>query len=146
MDASSLYDRDFYAWAIEQAALLRAGKLDAADIEHIAEEIESMGKTEKRELVSRLRVLLHHLLKWGHQPARRGNSWRLSVANSRDEIETHLRDNPSLKSKLDESIGDAYRLARRDAAAETGFEETVFPVQCPWSFAQIMDDGFWPEG
>ncbi|MBP2309851.1 DUF29 family protein [Azospirillum melinis] len=146
MDGSSLYDSDFYAWANEQAALLRAGKLDAADIEHIAEEIESMGKTEKRELVSRLRVLLHHLLKWEHQPARRGNSWRLSIANSRDEIETHMRDNPSLKSKLGESIADAYRLARRDAAAETGIDEAVFAVQCPWSFAEMMDEGVWPEG
>lgn len=145
MDGSSLYDRDFYAWANEQAALLRAGKLDSADIEHIAEEIESMGKTEKRELVSRLRVLLQHLLKWEHQPARRGNSWRLSIANSRDETETHLRDNPSLKSKLGESIADAYRLARRDAAAETGIDEAVFAVQCPWSFAEMMDEGFRPE-
>ncbi|CAO3354320.1 DUF29 domain-containing protein [Azospirillum melinis] len=145
MDGSSLYDRDFYAWANEQAALLRAGKLDSADIEHIAEEIESMGKAEKRELVSRLRVLLHLLLKWEHQPARRGNSWRLSIANSRDEIETHMRDNPSLKSKLGESIADAYRLARRDAAAETGIDEAVFAVQCLWSFAEMMDEGFWPE-
>ena len=72
---ASLYERDFYAWANEQAALLRSGNLSAADIEHIAEEIESMGKTEKREPVSRLSVLLLHLLKWQFEPERRGSSW-----------------------------------------------------------------------
>lgn len=104
-----------------------------------------MGRSEKRELVSRLRVLLHHLLKWLHQPSRRGNSWRLSIANARDELTTHLRDNPSLKSKLDEAVADAYRLARRDAAAETGQSESAFPAVCPWVWEQMMDEGFWPE-
>ncbi|HYD70924.1 DUF29 domain-containing protein [Azospirillum sp.] len=140
----SLYETDFYAWATEQAALLRAGKLSAADVEHIAEEIESMGRSEKRELVSRLRVLLHHLLKWQHQPSRRGNSWRLSIANARDELDTHLRDNPSLKAVLDQAVADAYRLARRDAAAETGLTEATFPSECPYGFTQMMDEGFWP--
>ena len=81
MPNDSLYETDFYAWATRQAALLRAGRLDAADIEHIAEEIDSMGRSEKRELVSRLTVVLLHLLKWQYQPALRGNSWRLSIAN-----------------------------------------------------------------
>jgi hypothetical protein len=79
MAASRLYDQDFFAWANEQAALLRAGKLSEADIEHIAEEVESLGKTEKRELVSRLIVLMVHLLKWRFQPSLRGRSWKLSV-------------------------------------------------------------------
>jgi hypothetical protein len=73
------YEHDFYAWANEQAALLRAGELAQADIEHIAEEIESMGKTEKRELVSRLRVLMLHLLKWRFQPLGRTASWEASI-------------------------------------------------------------------
>ena len=75
MSNHPLYDQDFYAWTNEQAALLRAGRLSEADVEHIAEEIENMGKSEKRELVSRLRVLLLHLLKWQYQPTRRGKSW-----------------------------------------------------------------------
>ena len=99
----SLHDSDFYAWSLEQAALLRAGRVAEADLAAIAEEIESMGKTEKRELVSRLTVLLLHLLKWRYQPAGRGNSWRLSIANARDEISDLLDDNPSLKSALDEA-------------------------------------------
>jgi hypothetical protein len=82
----SLHESDFYAWSLELAALLRAGRVGEAALAAIAEEIESLGKTEKRELVSRLTVLLLHLLKWESQPAGRGNSWRLSIANARDEI------------------------------------------------------------
>jgi hypothetical protein len=110
---TSLYETDFYAWANEQAALLRSGRLGEADLAHIAEEIESMGKTEKRELVSRLTVLLLHLLKREHRPALRGAFWRLSVANARDEIAEVLADNPSLKSQLGGALTTAYRYARR---------------------------------
>lgn len=143
--STTLYDRDFYAWAMEQAALLRAGKLDAADIDHIAEEIESMGRSEKRELVSRLTVLLLHLLKWRYQPALRGNSWRLSIANARDQLADHLADNPSLKARLDEAVTSAYRYARRSASVETGLPETTFPADCPWPFATVMDETHFPE-
>ena len=89
---SSLYDRDFYAWSIEQAALLRQGRVAEADLENIAEEIESMGKAEKREFVGCLTVLILHLLKWRYQPSGRGNSWKPSIADARDEIaETLMR-------------------------------------------------------
>jgi hypothetical protein len=142
---TSLYDQDFYAWSRQQAELLRAGKLVQADLEHIAEEIESMGKTEKRELVSRLTILLLHLLKWRYQPEGRGNSWRLSIANSRDEIADLLDDNPSLQSQLAGVMVSAYRYARRKAAIETNLGEERFPAQCPWSFAQATDVSFWPE-
>jgi len=141
---ASLYERDFYAWANEQAALLRAGKLAAADTEHIAEEIESMGRGEKRELVSRLTVLLLHLLKWQFQPTHRGTSWEVSIANSRDQFADHLADNPSLKARLPEATESAYRYARREASAETGLRATAFPASCPYSFGQMMDEGFWP--
>jgi len=142
---SSLYEQDFYAWANQQAALLRAGKLSAADIEHIAEEIESMGKTEKRELVNRLAVLLLHLLKWQFQPMLRGPSWRATIRIQRLDIARHMTDNPSLQAKLDEAIRDGYRKAAIRASAETGLTEGTFPEVCPWSFDQLMDDGFWPE-
>jgi Domain of unknown function DUF29 len=140
----NLHDSDFYAWSLEQAALLRAGRVQEADLAAIAEEIESMGKTEKRELVSRLTVLLLHLLKWERQPAGRGNSWRLSIANARDEIADLLDDNPSLKTVIDEVTASAYRYARRKAAIETDLGEEAFPAQCPWSFAEAMDGAFWP--
>ena len=142
----SLHDNDFYAWTLEQAALLRDGRVGEADLATIAEEIESMGKTEKRELVSRLTVLLLHLLKWPHQPSHRGKSWRLSIANARNEIIDHLEDNPSLKAVLDRAMEQAYRSARLKAAIETEFDEDAFPERCPWSFVCAMDEAFWPGG
>lgn len=145
MSESSLYDRDFYAWANEQAALLRAGKLSQADIEHIAEEIESMGKSEKRELTNRLIVLLLHLLKWQYQPGRRGSSWNATIRVQRRDLGRRLRDNPSLKAAIPEAVLDAYGDAVIGAADETGLPESKFPTVCPWSFEQIMDDTFWPE-
>jgi hypothetical protein len=142
--AATLYDSDFYAWANTQAALLRAGKLDQADIENIAEEIESMGKSEKRELTSRLEVLLMHLLKWQYQPGGRGASWEITITNQRMDLTVHLNDNPSLKSKLPESIAYAYRKARGEAYAETGLDRNTFPKECPWPFEQFIDEDFWP--
>ncbi|TDP44575.1 DUF29 domain-containing protein [Zavarzinia compransoris] len=140
-----MYERDFYAWANEQAALLRAGKLAAADIEHIAEEIESMGKTEKRELVSRLAVLLLHLLKWRYQPECRSASWEATIEVQRRDLAVHLKDNPSLKAKVPEAVDYAYGNARIEAAAETGLPKPTFPEECPWSFDQAISEDFWPD-
>jgi len=142
----SLYDTDFYAWAEQQARLLRAGQLSDADIEHIAEEIDSMGRSEKRELLSRLAVLLMHLLKWKSQPMLRGNSWRATIKVQRREIQRHLADNPSLKAKLPDVLADAYGDATLLAARESGLPESRFPASLPWSFEQIMDGEFWPGG
>ena len=146
MTRRSLHDDDFYAWSLEQAALLRAGRIGEADLAAIAEEIESMGKTEKRELVSRLTVLLLPLLKWERQPAGRCNSWRLSIENARDEIADLLDDNPSLKTVIDDVMTSAYRYARRKAAIETDMKLDAYPEGRPWSFARAMDEGFWPGG
>jgi len=142
---SALYDKDFYAWSREQAALLRAGQLGEADVEHIAEEIESMGKTEKRELVSRLTVLLMRLLKWRFQSDFRGVSWQLNIEEQRLQIKLHLADNPSLKAIQDAAVGDAYRLAVIGARRETGLSAETFPQSCPWTFAQAVDADFWPD-
>ncbi len=145
MSNSQLYDRDFYAWANEQAELLRAGRLSEADIANIAEEIESMGRSEKRELISRLIVLLLHLLKWQYQPGLRGNSWRGSIRVQRRALARHLRDNPSLKVHFAEVIEEAYRDARIEAQSQTGLLETTFPEVCPWRAEQICDEGFSPD-
>ena len=139
------YDADFYGWANEQAALLRAGRLGDADIANIAEEIESMGRIEKRELVSRLAVLLQHLLKWQLQPSLRGSSWRLTIDEQRDLLRIHLRDNPSLQPKLPEAYIDAYRLGARSAQRETGLAKSIFPTVSPWSPETALDEGFFPE-
>ena len=141
----SLYETDFYAWATLQAALLRAGRLDAADVDHIAEEIESMGRSEQRTLESRLAILMLHLLKWQHQPTLRCRSWDLSIVEQRRRLARHLRQNPSLKARLDESIAEAYGDAVIAAARETGLEPEAFPADCPWTFDQMMDAAFRPE-
>jgi hypothetical protein len=125
------YEKDFYAWANEQAALLRSGRLAEADIEHIAEEIESMGKTEKRELAARLTVLLLHLLKWRHQPSLRGASWRATIAVQRLDIADLLEDSPSLKSVLAEALARAYRKAIKEAERETGRPRRPFWPRAP---------------
>ena len=139
-----LYERDFFAWANQQTALLRAGQFAQADIEHVAEEIESMGRSEKRELLSRLAILLMHLLKWQAQPMLRGNSWQATIKVQRREISRHLADNPSLQAKLPELLEAAYGDAILLAARESGLSEATFPPTNPWSFTTIMDAGFWP--
>ena len=141
----SAHEHDFYAWTKEQAALLRVGAVDRADIKNIAEEIESMGRSERRELISRLSALLLHLLKWRYQPALRGTSWRLTIKEQRYRLDDHLRDNPSLKAQAEAMITDAYRLARIGAQRETGLGEEIFPDRCPFSFDQSLDDMFLPD-
>jgi Domain of unknown function DUF29 len=142
---ATLHDTDFYAWANEQATLLRAGRLSEADIENIAEEIESMGRGEKRELVSRLTVLLVHLLKWRYQPGLRSRSWSLTIEQQRLHLTDHLADNPSLQSELHEAMVKAYRHARIDAERETWLARSAFPVTCPFTFDQAMNSDFWPD-
>src|SRR5580658_118269 len=133
------YETDFYGWANEQAALLRDGRLDEADIENIAEEIESMGRSEKRELVSRLAVLLTHLLKWRYQAAGRGSSWQASIKIQRRALARHLDDNPSLRTLIPAALTDAYRDAVIIAADETTLGEAAFPQELSWAFDEIMN-------
>jgi len=132
------YSTDFYKWAIEQATLLRSGRLEDADIEHIAEEIESMGRSEKRELINRLKVLLAHMLKWEYQPTRRSRSWQLTIKEQRLMIQDILEDNPSLTALQDMMMEKAYRLARTQAARETGLDESVFPEQCSYDLGEAL--------
>jgi hypothetical protein len=140
----SLYESDLYAWSREQAELLRSGRLAEADLVHIAEEIESVGKTEKRELTSRLTVLLLHLAKWLYQPSLQSRSWRLSIEAQRLDIADLINDNPSLRPFLATALAPAWRRAVLDAQRETGLEASTFPTVCPWSVEQALDGGFWP--
>jgi len=139
------YEKDVVAWANEQAALLRAGKFSELDIEHIAEEIEDVGKSEQRELASRMAVLLTHLLKWQYQPDRRGSSWRRTIKEQRRAIMEHVEETPSLKgSLLDEHwIRKTWSDAVTKAIEETNL--VVFPEACPWTMEQAMNPEFLPE-
>jgi hypothetical protein len=139
------YDHDFYSWAMEQAALLRSGRLAQVDIDHIAEEIETLGRSEAAALRSSYRVLLGHLLKWRYQSQRRSESWRQTIARERINIDEHLDDSPGLKPRCAELFEKAYGLARREAAAETGMPLNVFPKECPFPMDEAVSDDFWPE-
>jgi hypothetical protein len=139
------YDDDLVGWAAANAALLRAGRLSQVDRLHLAEELDDLGKCERRSLTSHLGNLMLHLLKWQFQPGLRGPSWRLSVNNARAAAAEILEDSPSLRPALPALIGKAYPLARRNALAETGLPEATFPNDCPYAIDQLLDDGFWPE-
>lgn len=141
----NLYEADFYAWTQQQSQLLKDGQLNQIDIANLIEEIESMGKSELRELESRLESLFIQLLKWQYQPVYHTDSWRYSIEEQRAKLADHLIDNPSLKHKLPDALNRAYNYAIRSAAKETGFAKETFPSACPWTFEQAMDEGFWPE-
>ncbi|MDX2256672.1 MAG: DUF29 domain-containing protein [Pseudanabaenaceae cyanobacterium bins.39] len=139
---TDLYESDFYAWTQEQSALLSRGQWQSLDIENLVEEIESLGKQQKQELRNRLGVLIGHLLKWEFQPELRGKSWRATIREQRDRITLHLKDNPSLKSYLDEAVIDAYRLGLSLVVRETPFDYPDLPFDCPYAIAQILDPQF----
>lgn len=103
-----------------------------------------MGRSEKRELVSRSAILLAHLLKWRFQPGLRGNSWRLGIREQRLRITRHLEDNPNLKAMPNAAMAEGYELAVIVAQGETGFGDDVFPTTCSWTFEDIMAPDFWP--
>lgn len=139
------YERDFHAWANEQATLLRAGRLSDLDAEHMAEEIEALGRGERQELTSRLSVLLLHLLKWSHQPELRGRSWELTIKEQRRQLARHLRNSPSLGPWTDAAMADAYGDAVLRAELEMNLLRDMLPWSCPYRFEQAMDEAFWPE-
>jgi hypothetical protein len=142
------YDQDFYAWAMKNAELIRQGRFTEIDAEHIAEELESMGKSEKRELSNRLAVLLAQLLKWKVQRDSRqlhANSWRATVEVQRLEVAEVLQDNPSLRHGLKDRLPETYRKAVWQAVKDTGLEKQAFPATCPFTLEQVMDEDFWPD-
>jgi hypothetical protein len=130
--SNDLYEIDFYAWTQEQSALLSRGQWQSLDIENLVEEIESLGKQQKQELRNRL----------GVQPELRGKSWRSTIIEQRDRIKLHLKDNPSLKSYLDEAVIEAHRLALSLVVRETPLDYPDLPSDCPYAIAQILDPQF----
>jgi len=139
------YDEDFYAWTVEQARLLRAGEFSAIDVANIAEEIESLGRSDRRELGSRLTVLIAHLLKWQKQPEMRSKSWSATIREQRRQIEKLLRESPSLRPFVAKALTEAYSDAREDAAEETGLAVTEFPGECPFTLDEVLARSFLPE-
>ena len=138
------YDRDFYIWAMFNADLLKAGKLTEIDAANIAEELESMAKRDKRQLLNRLIILMLHLLKWEFQPCARSGSWKGSVIEQRRRIGQLLEDSPSLMNEMESKISHAYKEAVKQAAVKTNLQESLFPAQCPYIKEQLLDDRFYP--
>jgi hypothetical protein len=138
------YENDIVAWANEQARLIRAGQLDQLDLMNIAEEIEDVGKSEKRELASRMAVLLTHLLKWQYQPSKQSNSWQRTIKEQRRSIELHLDDVPSLRNSLTNSkwLSGVYSDAVAKAIGETGVD--TFPDVLSWSINDVLTEGWFP--
>ncbi len=130
---------------METAGALRARHFETIDWEAVAEELEDMGRSEIRELESRLEVLLAHLLKWRFQPERRSSSWRGTIKEQRRKTARLLRQNPGLKRLIAEILADAYYSSLAVAERDTGIGEEVFPETCPWDVDRIMDEGYWPE-
>lgn len=143
--ACEIYHRDFHAWAMRNAELIRQGRLAEVDGEHVAEELESMGKSQQRALGSRLTVLLAHLLKCRHQPVGRGASWRNTITLQHIELEELLEENPSLRPMLPAVTPGAYRKARLWAANKTQLDLETFPTICPFGLEEMLDEDFWPD-
>ena len=138
------YEDDFALWSAEQAALIRAGKFERVDLENVAEEIESLGRSDKRAIRSRLEVLTMHLLKWERQPEYRSRSWQTTIRGQRHEIQRLLDDSPSLRAYPAEVLDELYPRAREKASEETTIFLHLFPEACPYTIEQILDPDFLP--
>ena len=138
------YDSDFHLWSQTQAALIREGRIAEIDLENVAEEIESLGRSDRREIRSRLEILLVHLLKWEFQRAKRKNGWKKSISEARRGIKKLVDESPSLQGFPEAVLSEEYKNARQAAAEETGLDEDSFPADCPYSIADILTRGFFP--
>jgi hypothetical protein len=138
------YDGDFHEWALEQARALKNRQLSQLDWDNLAEEIESLGKSDQREVMSRLATLLIHLPKWRYQPERRAKSWSDTIARERLELLLIFEQSPSLKRFAETGFAKAYRLARGEAARQTGHGLRSFPAESPFSLSDTLSPDFWP--
>jgi len=145
--AATAYDKDVILWSEQQARLLRAGRFDELDVEHLADEIEDVGKSEQRELASPMAVLLTHLLKWRSQPENRSQSWRATIVVQRKRIALAIKATPSLKAVMRDPDWqeDMWLDALAQASRETGLTMEDLPDACPWTTNQAADQDFWPE-
>ena len=147
------YEKDFDAWIQEHINLLKQGKVEEIDVDHLIEELEDMGKSNQRELVNRFIPLIAHLLKWQYQYRQlqdqwvtfTGGSWRGTITEQRTKLTKLLKQSPSLKNKLPQSILDAYPDALKVAVSETGFPKSTFPESCPYTIEQLLDEDFYPD-
>jgi hypothetical protein len=141
----SLYERDFYLWVEQQAALLREKRLDELDVANLLEEIEWMGRKDKKSIKSNLVIVLLHLLKHEFQPKRRSRSWLDSILEHRQRLRDDLEESPSLRGHLEAVLPDAYADARARAITQTGMPDGAFPRTSPYTLEQTLDPEFLPD-
>ena len=139
------YEKDFYAWTVEQAKLLRSGELSKIDATNVAEEIESAGRRDRRELGDRLENLIVELLKWRSQPGARCGNWQSAILQQRFEIEHIIEDSPSLRQFAAKRLGKAYPDARNRVIKELGLLQPDFATDCPFTLDQVLSRSFVPE-
>ena len=145
INQKTLYDQDYVQWIEATLQQLRDRHYERVDWDNLMEEIEDMGKRERRSLESNLVIVLLHLLKWQFQPEQRTGSWSGSIAEHRRRIAKLLRDSPSLTAYIDSIFSDCYEDAREQAYLETGLPLERFPADCPYEIADVLDRQFWPE-
>ena len=145
MNIKALYEQDFHSWIQQHILFLKENKFAEMDIHHLVEELESMAKTDKRELVNRLIILIAHLLKWQYQPTMQSKSWKASIIEQRAQIEYLLEDVPSLAPYMKDAINKAHPRAVKVAINETGLPSSVFPKTCPYTIEELLDDNYYPE-
>ena len=146
MTTAYTYEQDFVGWLNTQAELLKTGKVNELDIKNLVEEIEAMGRSEKRELESRMIILVMHLLKWTFQPNYQSRSWANTINEQRRSIGRVFKDSPSLKNSLNDTewFNDIWQSALYQAVSETGLDIKIFPEQPIWTTQQILVDDFFP--
>ena len=142
---SDTYLADFNSWVAQTTQLLRERRWHEIDVTHLIEEVEDLGKSERRGIASQLTRLLLHLLKWQYQPQRRSDSWLDSITDARTQIELAIEDSPSLRSYPAEQLEESYQRARRQAAKQTSMEISVFPDVCPYSPELVLAEDWLPE-
>jgi hypothetical protein len=141
----SLYETDYLKWIDTTIEKLRLQDYSNIDWENLIEEIEDMGRSERKSLKSNLIVVLTHLLKWQYQPEFRSGSWKGSIVEHRRRIREALSDSPSLKPYLEEVFAGAYLDAVEQASAETGLPVETFPQECPYTSAEVLNSNFLSE-
>jgi hypothetical protein len=141
-DMAIAYDADFIGWLDHQAKLLRTHNHDELDYDNLAEEVEAMSRSQRRELKNRYTVLLMHLLKWQYQPDYRCTSWRSTIFQQRLKLKRLIRDMPSIKNEFNEPEWqiDAWDDAVTEASAETSIFKENFPKTCIWTVDQVLSD------
>ena len=143
-DTKNLYNRDYCLWLIHTAQLIKAGNFSEIDAANLIEEIEDMGRNEKRAIESNLVVVLLHLLKYKYQPEKKTNSWKASIREHRRRLRKAFSVSPSLKPYLKEVFAESYQDSREQAADETGLSIDNFPTLCPFTVAEVLDSNYLP--